>query len=249
MAKCGASRVVIRQSARPRNVMGVSEDLSANAGRDRVRRVLGLQPEQRVVEVTAAGAQTAVLADLASLRRDFEMARQFLSTFAGLAKGEVEPDSPYQALWIAAVTMYGRAFSTTGLRHSARATAELYNAHDRSAHDYVIAMRNKYVAHSVNAFERAVVFAIVSGETIEKVRVEGVGTQHVSLARLSRTRALQLAEMCAAQMADIDSRLAEAQAAVGAELRESGPDYILGLKELGIAQVDESSVNRSRRNR
>ncbi len=174
------------------------------------------------------------------------MAHQFISTFAGLPRSEVEPDSPHQALWIAAVAMYGRAFSTTGLRHSARASAALYEAEDRLAHDYLIAMRNKYIAHSVNEFEQAVVLAIISGETDGELCVEGVGTQHASLARLSRARALQMVRMCESQMEDIDSRLAEAQTAVASELSERGTKYLMGLEELGMVTVDETAVNRSR---
>lgn len=233
-----------RAQRRSRTVLTVSEE--AEAGRERVRRVMGLQPGHRVVKVPNEGAPALILLDLASLRRDFEMAHQFISTFARLPRSEVEPDSPHQALWIAAVTMYGRAFSTTGLRHSARASAELYDADDRSAHDYLIAMRNKYIAHSVNAFEQAVVLAIISGETGEKLSVEGVGTQHASLARLSRARALQMARMCKSQMEDIDSRIADAQTAVETELSERGTEFLMGLEELGMVSVDETAVNRSR---
>jgi len=222
------------------------EEDEEEVGRERVRRVMGLGPGQRVVGVTTGGAPIATLADLASLRRDFEMAHQFISTFAGLARSEVESDSPQQALWIAAVTMYGRAFGTTGLRHSARASAEIYNADDRAAHDYLIAMRNKYIAHSVNAFEQAAVFAIISGDSADELHLEGVGTQHSSLARLSRARALQIATMCERQLEDIDCRLTEAQAEVATELTKRGPEFILSLDELGMMTVDESAVNRGR---
>lgn len=207
---------------------------------------MGLRAGQRVVKVPSGGLQDATLTDLASLRRDFEMAHQFISTFAALARSEVEADSPQQALWIAAVTMYGRAFGTTGLRHAARPSGEIYNAEDRTAHDYVIAMRNKYIAHSVNALEQAAVFAVISGATVEELTVEGVGTQHASLARLSRSRALQIARMCEAQVADIDARLAEAQAAIATELTDLEPEFVLSLEELGIVEVDESAVNRGR---
>lgn len=224
----------------------MNDEELAKADRERVRAVMGLPPGQRVVKVSG-GAATATLADLASLHRDFEMAHQFISAFADLPKSEVEPGSPHQALWIAAVTMYGRAFSTTGLRHSARPTAELYNDDDLAAHQYLIAMRNKYIAHSVNAFEQAAIFAIIRGETAETLQVEGIGTQHASLARLSRTRALQIAKMCEAQMAEIDSRMAGVRTAIKAELTASGADHILGLEELGMVRVDQSAVDRSRR--
>lgn len=177
------------------------------------------------------------------------MAHQFISAFAGLASSEVEPDSPHQAFWIAAVTMYGRAFSTTGLRHSARATTDIYGDDDHAAHQYLITMRNKYIAHSVNAFEQAAVFAIVSGESPGTINIEGVGTQHASFARLSRARAMQIANMCEAQMAEIDARVATAIAAVKVELAERGAGHILGLEELGMVTIDDSAVDRSRRRR
>lgn len=73
---------------------------------------MGLAPNQRAVRVPG-GPASQLLADLASLQRDFEMARQFLRHFAELPQDEVEPDSPNQSFWISALTMYGRAFATS----------------------------------------------------------------------------------------------------------------------------------------
>lgn len=218
--------------------------MSAEDGRERVRRVMGLAPNQRAVRVPG-GPASELLADLASLRRDFEMAHQFLRHFAELPQDEVEPDSPNQSFWISALTMYGRAFAK-GRRHAARATPDVYDDSDLEAHRFLIDIRNKFVAHSVNAFEQAAIFAIIADSPDGGFTVQGAGSQHSSFARLSRKRALQVSKMCEVQLADIDARMATAQKAVMAEVRDLGEERISRLPELGMVRIDESAVGRDR---
>lgn len=72
----------------------------------------------RVVISTPAAVE---LRDLASLRRDFALAHTFLEFYlASDIEGDEAIPSPLDALWISAITMYGRGFST-GRRHAARA--------------------------------------------------------------------------------------------------------------------------------
>lgn len=205
---------------------------------------MGLAPNQRAVRVPG-GPASELLADLASLRRDFEMARQFLRHFAELPQEEVEPDSPNQSFWISALTMYGRAFAK-GRRHAARATPDVYDDSDLDAHRFLVDMRNKFVAHSVNAFEQAAIFAIIVDSPDEGFTIQGAGSQHSSFARLSRNRALQVSKMCEVQLADIDARMATAQKAVMAEVRDLGEERISRLPELGMIRIDESAVGQDR---
>ncbi|MFE7844569.1 hypothetical protein ACFUTX_05155 [Microbacterium sp. NPDC057407] len=219
-------------------------DISAEDGRERVRRLMGLAPNQRAVRVPG-GPACELLADLASLQRDFEMARQFLRHFAELAQDEVEPDSPNQSFWISALTMYGRAFAK-GRRHAARATPDIYDDSDLEAHRFLIDIRNKFIAHSANAFEQAAIFAIIADSSDGGFTVQGAGSQHSSFARLSRKRALQVSKMCEVQLADIDARMATARNAVMAEVRDLGEERISRLPELGMVRIDESAVGRDR---
>lgn len=218
--------------------------MSAEDDRERVRRVMGLAPNQRAVRAPG-GPSSELLADLASLRRDFEMAHQFLRHFAELPQHEVEPDSPNQSFWISALTLYGRAFAK-GRRHAARATPDIYNDSDLEAHRFLIDIRNKFIAHSVNAFEQAAIFAIIADSPDGGFKVLGAGSQHSSFARLSRRRALQVSKMCSIQMEDIDARMATAQKAVMAEVSGLSEERISRLQELGMVRIDESAVGRDR---
>ncbi|MEV7767854.1 hypothetical protein [Microbacterium sp. NPDC086615] len=225
----------------------MSDQGPSKADRERVRAVMGLPPGQRVVQVPNS-TLVARLADLTSLHRDFQMARQFISAFADLGRYEVEPDSPNQALWMTAVVMYARAFAN-GVRHAARPDVTVFDDEDRAAHDYLIAMRNKFIAHSVNAFEQVSPFAVISGEAEETFKVVGVGTQLGMFARMSRAGALRLASLCDIQMTEINGRIEIARNEIKKELTRRGPRYVLGLPELGMVRVDESAVSRSRGNK
>ncbi|MGI9824392.1 hypothetical protein [Agromyces sp. Marseille-Q5079] len=211
--------------------------------RRRIRATLGLKPHERAVKVTGGSASTA--ADLASLARDFEMARAFFDSYAAIPDGQKDPASANQAFWIAGIIMYGRAFGT-GMRHSARASVNVYSDEQRVTHNFVMALRNKYVAHSVNGFEQASVFAILDGYAPDKLAISGVGTQHGSLASVRTEKARLMSSLCDVQLADIGARKGEVERAVMAELLAMGAERVLSLPELGMPAIDESAVSRGR---
>lgn len=168
-----------------------------------------------------------------------------MAAFAAIADEDKRPESTHQALWIAAVTLYGRAFSN-GMRHVVRPTTDGYSPEQLAAHNYVLAIRNKFVAHSVNGFEQANVFAIVSGDTAETLTISGVGSQHTSLASLRRDRTELLASLCTVQKSSLSARRRQVENAIKEELFAAGPDFVLGLAELGMPDVDDSAVDRGR---
>ncbi len=64
-----------------------------------------------------------------------------------------------RALWMAAIVSYVRCFRG-GIRTSGTATTLIGRLRglDQSSHEYFLDLRDKHVAHSVNAFEQATVF-------------------------------------------------------------------------------------------
>jgi len=219
------------------------DDDSGALRRGRAVEVLALDRGERVVQVdTASSAQ---LRDLASLQVDFSLALRFLETYLSTEDAERSVESADEALWIAAMTMYGRAFAN-GRRHHAQPRLEILSDAQLEAHEYVVDARNKFIAHSVNAFDQAAVFAILIGDSPATVGIRGVGVQQTNLRTLSSRGAGDLADLCRVQIADIESRMEVARSAVAEELRQLGPEHALRLPPLRDVAIDQTRVRGAR---
>lgn len=95
-----------------------------------------------------SGPKAAEIEDLDSVAADLQHCVQALDLRAGKDK------LTRHYLWEQALVAYGRCFAS-GVRHAARPTrfVALLPAVLRERHYTAIAMRNKYVSHSVNAME------------------------------------------------------------------------------------------------
>ena len=212
--------------------------LSADSG------YLTLEPgEHRVVVSTPTAIE---LRDLASVRRDFELARKFLEFYlASDIEGDDTVPSPLDALWISAVTMYGRGFST-GRRHAARADTTQLTPTEVADHEYFVGLRNKYIAHAVNGFERTVVFADLSDRETFPAGIRRIGQLHTSLSRLARVPAEALNHLCVEQIASLTRRIDQLHQDIGHELVALGVDTVYALPEFKPPTLDGSDP-RSRR--
>lgn len=207
-----------------------------------VRKALGLRANQRAVRVT--GDVASELCDLASLQNDFELTRSFLEAYFELPEDALRADSSEQALWIAAFTIYGRAFAN-GNRHAAKPRTDVYSSDELEIHRFVVETRNKYIAHSVNAFEEAAAFAIVD-DTFATLSALSVGTQHTSLRSLRPDRARSIADMCQVQIASLNLRIRDAEDRLLSEVRQRDPEDVRNLPDLTNATIDQGAVSRSR---
>lgn len=219
------------------------DDEGGNVYKGRAAAALALDATERIVQVDTASSP--YLRDLASLQADFSLALRFLETYLGTEDTARSVESSDEALWIAAMTMYGRAFAN-GRRHHARPRLEILSTAQTKAHEYVIDARNKFIAHSVNAFDQAAVFAILTGDTPTTVGIRGVGVQQTNLRTLSSRGAHELADLCRVQMADIEERMAVARSAVAEELRQLGPEHALQLPPLSDVAIDQTRVRGAR---
>lgn len=215
----------------------------ADFRRGRASDVLALDASERVVKVDTASC--AHLRDLASLQVDFALALRFLETYLRTEDSNRSVESSDEALWIAAMTMYGRAFAN-GRRHHAQPRLEILSAAQLEAHEYVTDARNKFVAHAVNAFDQATVFAILAGDTRATVGIRGVGVQQTNLRTLSSRGAQDLADLCRVHIADIEVRMEVARSTVADELRQLGPEKALRLPPLPDVAIDQTRVRGAR---
>jgi hypothetical protein len=202
-------------------------------------------PGYRVVEVDTPSA--ARLRDLASLRRDFEVARRFADSYVAVADQRADhANAPEDALWVAAVIRYCRAFST-GARLAERASPEAYTDVQRTQHQRVLDLRNAHLAHAVNDFEQVTVVAYLTDSSFSAPKIESV-TQMVTEAHLiDAGDCAALVALCDAQIASLERRMKRVQNEIGEELVALGRQAIYALPDLTVRTVHMNAPKKRRR--
>ena len=200
----------------------------------------------RVVEVNTES--TAEVRDLASLRRDLETAKAF--TEALIERGwldQTDSRHPDSALWIAAVTLYGRAFGA-GVRHAARLSTDGLDESGNEAHQFLLDLRNKHIAHSVSELEQTRVHAYLTNSAFARRSVSRVGQAFVEL-QSDPSEGEALIALCVHFLKDIDRRLRAAHVNVGRELWQMGEEAVYALPDLALPDANTMKVTRSRKQR
>lgn len=188
---------------------------------------------------------SAELRELASFHADFKMARAFLQQYLRVPDEEKDSSPEQEALWYAAITLYGRAFGN-GVRHSAKPSMEAFDDVQKSAHEFVLHIRNKYIAHSVNGFEQSRTWAILDYRGEGKPTVADAGVHHVSLNQLTNEKARLIIGLCDAQIADYLVRIERLTRAVLEECRRMGARAIEKGDDFEEAQFDQTRVAQAR---
>ncbi|QHC67412.1 hypothetical protein GSU68_13120 [Rathayibacter sp. VKM Ac-2759] len=205
---------------------------------------LALKAGMRRVEVKTESAPE--LKDLASVRADFSMAKMLLSCYLekDLEHSAPEPGES-DALWLAAVTLYGRAFSK-GVRRHGRAELNAFGADSRASHDFFLDLRNKFVAHSVNALEAGAVFADLYSPD-GPLGIASIGEAYVSVTRMSRSTAQDLHDLCAQHEEALTRRIEVLHQKIGQELSALGPELLYALPTFVHPEPDASDPAAARK--
>lgn len=141
--------------------------------------------------------EARLLADLASQANDLQATADIcdlaLAEFAKkpLALGLLE------ALTSGAVVKYARCFASGVRATFPNSVLEKLPENQNRDHDYFIALRDKYIAHSVNAFEETKIVAYLVPEESGPRGVASISEQHVKVVSLgiedfTRLKALSL---------------------------------------------------------
>lgn len=113
------------------------------------------------------------LADLRAIMQDFETIMQCCSRL----EKRLEDKSDYiliESLWIAAVIKYARCFAT-GKRFGLSQDIYLHlQGEPVKAHQFYIDLRNKHIAHSVNAYEQMSVNFVLSPVDDQEKKIIGI---------------------------------------------------------------------------
>lgn len=204
----------------------------------------GAPPGYRIVVVNTTSS--AELRDLASFRRDLELAKIYADAFAlHVADGKLQSSrDPFLGLWNAAVIAYGRAFNG-GVRHGACVLTDGLDEEETKSHSYYLDLRNKHVAHAVNGFEDTTVFAFLTDSAFMPRAVTRTGQVHHELIFNPTTAPRELSALCSKLIDELNSRIKKLHFHIGRELFEMGLDNVYALPDL--ANPTPSEVGRSRR--
>lgn len=199
-----------------------------------------------MVQVDTSSAEA--VRDLASFRRDMEIAKAYGEAFIASDPATIEsPRDLRLAYWVAAVTTYARSFGTGARRSENRPSVEAFTDEQRAAHDLYIELRNKHIAHAVNAFEQTQPFAIITDSGLMRRGITRVGQAHMEIVDTDVEPVRGLVELCNIQIADLQRRLTEANARVMVELYELGEDAVYALPPLAPPPVSKTRVDKRRR--
>lgn len=202
-------------------------------------------PGYRVVAVDTESCDR--VRDLASLRRDLELAKLFAETYTDRASsrpaGERFADD---AMWMAALVMYGRAFGSS-VRTSERLSDDWLEERERTSHRYLLDLRNKFVAHAVNNFEHTVVIAYLANSAFERRNVSRLGQMHAEIIPLSEEQLAGMIDLCNRYVVHVNRRIRTALSEVAIELETLGLDGIYALPDLGPPEVDVARVTKRRK--
>lgn len=154
---------------------------------------------------------------------------------------EKEEQVLLKSLWSAALVSYARCFS-----HGKRInlTPEIYKNLQGEAlecHEYIIGMRNKHIAHSVNPFEEVMVGAIVQNDS-----VEGIAAIAVSQMFADREGIENLYRLSCVARNFVKSKCKKLQDECLAKTQEADINEIKTGKDLRYVAPGHEDANRAR---
>lgn len=180
---------------------------------------------------------TPALAALASLSADLQAV---LGALEELLSGRHEDSEVVRrALWNQALMMYARCFNG-GLR-SVRLTlddVEALGEGAREAHEYFFSMRNKHIAHSVNAFEDMRVAVVIDPRPTP--HVDGVAVLHFSRVGEMEETIRSLQRMAFGLLQVVNERAQEQQDRV---MEEASREDVNALLARGPIRLVAPSIN------
>jgi hypothetical protein len=192
-----------------------------------------------------------LLADLAGIRDDLATAEAICNL---LLKEEMEIKEDTvdftvtQALSTAALISYARVFKTSvrakGLPNKIKKLLP-EKFHDK--HQWAINLRDKYVAHSVNAFEDNQVVASLFPEEHEHKGIFRITVRRSRLGAIGNKNVLDIRALCTTLMNEIDKLIKEEQDKVLEAARRIPIDQLYALQPTSNPLPNRSDVDKRRK--
>ncbi|MBH0054506.1 hypothetical protein I6E74_10050 [Salinibacterium sp. SWN139] len=182
--------------------------------------------------------------DLISCRRDVELAKAFANAFIQMGVESVEnAREPSLALWIAALTSYGRAFKSSV--RTVKPNAEIFDTSDSEWHNYLVNLRDKHAAHAVNGYEQAFVLAFITDSSFARRSVDRVGHVHVDLFP-SEEEVRAVSALSGKLLGDLNSRIRKIRPVISQEVEDMGLDAVYALPPALVPIHDPAAVAKRR---
>jgi hypothetical protein len=140
--------------------------------------------------------EAKLLASLEGIRIDLEAVIDLCDLMSKVKRDDYSP-TMWEALSAATVVRYARCFAT-GVRM--RLTDQMFDGANpdlNDLHSYLIAVRSKHVAHSVNEFEEnRVTVSIREDEQAKTFEIQGIGGHHARLVGLAFDEPARVRDLC-----------------------------------------------------
>lgn len=149
--------------------------------------------------------EAALLADLTGIEQDLAFVAEICRRLEAMPLEKFD-GSLAEALTTAAVIRYGRCFGTGVRTQGSRKLEEVVAGLPvelQERHERFLALRNRHLAHSVNAFEENQPVAWLSDRP-EETEIHGVSVMHGRLGSIGAGDAAQLRELAEALRAALD---------------------------------------------
>ncbi|WP_255776000.1 hypothetical protein [Mycobacteroides abscessus] len=171
------------------------------------------------IQVSFSGELPSQLADLRSLREDFQFAQNCALAYLNLHLANMNDESRKvvsRALWVSAAIAYRRGF-TTGKAQLVPQGNRLKIPQDwfdslkpegKVAHDGILEIANKQIAHHTGKHENYSVVAFLAPPPQPRA-LAGVGVIRIGLASPGDERIQQLGALCQSLINGIDRRIEE----------------------------------------
>lgn len=207
--------------------------------------------EQQYPQIGLSGPAAATIADLVSLSRDIQFAHDCALTYANNSenRGQHSADDQFlmQAVWSAGAISYRRAFAS-GKGHLVKQGGRLkfkdgwtdeLEAGMAEAHERLLELANKHIAHRVGDHEGVVVTAVFDPES-EAPKVVGIGQMLVHMVGPTPEFAHSVVALCGVVSGAIERELKRVTDAAMAALNQSND-----LEEMYAAAVKSTSGEQS----
>lgn len=179
--------------------------------------------------------EVSALADLLGYRQDLISVIQMTKRLADILRQDQEEQDALMArsLWTSALITYMRCFAT-GKRHG---LTEAIYAHlpgePIATHGYYKDVRDKHIAHSVNAFEETLIGVILSSQEGDSIDVLGVASMSAFRVYDSVEGVEQLGMLAVHALRYVEQEAKEAQEGVLSRANSLSAEQLRTLPRLG----------------
>lgn len=197
-------------------------------------------PGTRVARLTTPNTekQRHLEGAMFDMKRVADLCREYV------AATEADASRPVQdALWMSAVVLYARCFNGGVRQRVDTSILDSVPGDAQKAHEHFIDLRDKFVAHSVNAYEQTLAYAVVSSDTGD---VLSTGTLHLWANPMNQLGAQTLETLAWAFYNSGRAELDQLGVQVRHEADALGSAAIAALPDLVVETPHVASANRRR---